>query len=179
MDSELYVKGGRELAQALRELPDRLEANVLRGALRAGATVFLKELRSNAARAPITAEARERLSRSFYIKTGRQGPALVAGVGMHKLPRGRVSKRGKPDTADDPKVWQLWLEKGTQDRFRRVGLVGGRRVSLTRRERQGTGAAGRMPAFPVARPALSVADQAVDAVTDYLSTRIDKELAKR
>jgi HK97 gp10 family phage protein len=42
------VRGGKELAELLRALPVKLENNIMRGALRAGAKVILVEAKANA-----------------------------------------------------------------------------------------------------------------------------------
>jgi HK97 gp10 family phage protein len=46
-----YVKGGAELNRFLQELPVKLEKNILRGALRAGANVVAPEVARNAPKA--------------------------------------------------------------------------------------------------------------------------------
>jgi HK97 gp10 family phage protein len=45
--SEIHIKGGRELQKFLDTLPARLEANIMRSALRQGAKVVLEEAKQN------------------------------------------------------------------------------------------------------------------------------------
>lgn len=46
--SNLHIKGGKELDDLLRTLPVKLERNVMRAALAAGARVIMKEAKANA-----------------------------------------------------------------------------------------------------------------------------------
>jgi len=47
--NDANITGGRELDQLLQTLPAKLETNIMRGALRAGANVYLVEVRRNLA----------------------------------------------------------------------------------------------------------------------------------
>lgn len=47
MNNLVNIKGGRELAKALQELPIKIEKNIMRSALRAGANVIKNEAKAN------------------------------------------------------------------------------------------------------------------------------------
>jgi HK97 gp10 family phage protein len=70
--SEITVEGLAALEQALTQLPEKIERNVIRGALRAGSKVFLQEARR---RVPIKTGA---LRKSIRISVRRTRSGLVA-----------------------------------------------------------------------------------------------------
>jgi len=47
MSDELHIAGGRELDEALKRLPAKMQANIMRAALRAGAAVLRKAVQEN------------------------------------------------------------------------------------------------------------------------------------
>lgn len=47
MSSKFYIRGGKELREALETLPKKLEKNIMRSAMRAGAKVIADEAKKN------------------------------------------------------------------------------------------------------------------------------------
>jgi HK97 gp10 family phage protein len=72
--SEVHVKGLRELSAAMQELPAKLERNVLRGGLRAGANVIKPVAQSN-----IQSQS-GRLAASLRVGTGTRGGRVTGYV---------------------------------------------------------------------------------------------------
>lgn len=77
--SETRIKGLAELQRALDELPAKIEANVMRGALRAGAKVLLADAQKSAAFADHTGALRASLRVTTSLKRGRIAAAVKAG----------------------------------------------------------------------------------------------------
>jgi HK97 gp10 family phage protein len=71
------IKGLRELQQALDQLPEKLERNIMRGAMRAGAKVFLDEAKQHV---PVASgDLRDSLRISTSVKGGVVKAAVKAG----------------------------------------------------------------------------------------------------
>lgn len=147
------VKGLKELNEALRQLPERVARNTLRGATAAGAAVIRKEARL---RAPIyTGDLSDKhppagtLRKSVYQKQIRELSSLVKQtfyVGV------RTGKRLKDKTGRtlDAYYW----------RFVEFGTV-------------------KMSARPFLRPAFEAKKlEAIEAIKAYLAARIPKEAEK-
>lgn len=85
--AEVHVKGLAELEQFLQTLPDKLQKNVLRGALRAGANVVLEQAKLDCPVGDPSARGkrlyghyRGALRDSLRIKTGVKGGKIFASV---------------------------------------------------------------------------------------------------
>lgn len=155
MADDINIKGGRQLDQILQNIPVRLQTNILRGALRAGANVFKAEAKSN-------------LEQNGSIDDGE----LLKSV--------RVSARLKGSTvtasvkAGNKKAYYWgWVEFGTKPHVikaaRAKGLLFGGNVVA---EVLHPGARPR----PYLRPALdSKSADAVAAVAEYIKKRLTKE----
>ena len=75
--ANISITGGKELAQFLQQLPVKLEKNIMRGALRAGAKVILDEARINV---PVQyGELKKSLRVSTNVKRGRVEAKVKAG----------------------------------------------------------------------------------------------------
>lgn len=73
----LDILGGKALAKALAELPTKIERNIMRSALRAGASVIAAEARKNV---PVdTKELRQSIRTSSNAKRGTVEANAVAG----------------------------------------------------------------------------------------------------
>lgn len=81
--SEVHVKGLSELHKFLQELPVKVEKNVLRGAMRAGAKVIEKEAKRLAPSAPPNSRNRKR----YGLKAGALRDSIRVSV---RTQRGRV-----------------------------------------------------------------------------------------
>lgn len=163
--SYVNVKGFAELKQAMLDLPAKIEANILRGALRAGAQVIAEEARR---RAPYDTGA---VKESVRVSARRRGADIY--VTVKAGGRSRVKKSGKLDAGA---YWAHWVEYGTaphwiKPRDRKSLLIAG----LMREAVKHPGARAK----PFMRPAFDSAHlAAVSAVRDYIAARLPREIAR-
>lgn len=160
-----HVQGFAELQKTLLELPAKIEANILRGALRAGAQVIAEEVRT---RAPEdTGTLKESVRVSTRLKRGSVHVTVKAGG------RSRVKKPGR---IEQGAYWGSWVEYGTAPHWikpknRKSLFIAG----LMREIVKHPGARAR----PFMRPAFDASHlAAVSAVRDYIAARLPKEIAK-
>lgn len=167
MTQEIHVRGLAELNRALEQLPVKIERNILRGALRAGAKVQLDEARRLVPVAPPNEE-------NARLYGGRPG-ALRDSLRISVRARGSVvtaqvkagGKRSGTDTYYAP-----WVEKGTKPhdikpRARKSLFFAG----LLREVVRHPGAAPK----PFMRPALERTTQRVLAtIVAYIRRRLTK-----
>lgn len=100
IDMKFEFNGGKELSDALQELPRKLENKVLRKALRQGGNILLKKARSLA---PVKTGA---LKRGIKLRIDlRNGPAAIITV---KIPGKGKTKGGGP-------YYGSFIELGTKD----------------------------------------------------------------
>lgn len=158
------LKGGPELMRFLDALPGNLKQNVLRGAMRAGATVVAGQAKANTN----SSEVRE----GIYVSTGARNGTIVAKVKL----KGFAASVG------------IWAEYGTAAHWisidkadRRVGIR-----TINRNERQGVSLViggkfvgpsvhhpGGRP-HPFLRPALDARENdAIEAMANYIRTKIE------
>lgn len=97
--SEVHVKGLAELQKLLDELPAKIEKNIMRGALRAGANVVKAQAQAN-----IHSVSGE-LARSLRVSTNAKGGKVIAKV---------VAGKGFGAKGTPPKNLPLWVEYGTK-----------------------------------------------------------------
>ena len=151
-----HVQGLRELQAALKELPDRIARNVLRGSVSAGAAVIRKEA---AARAPVSAGPKRQgqpppgtLKRSVYQKQIRNLSSLVRQTFIVSVRKGKKYRnQGKKGNLSQDAWYARFVEFGTA----------------------------KMAARPFLRPAFEARKgEAVAAIKDYLARRIPLEVAK-
>ena len=151
-----HVDGLKELQAALKELPDRIARNILRGSVSAGAAVIKKEA---AARAPVsTGPVRQghpppgTLKRAVYQKQIRELSSLIKQtfyVGVRKGKKYR--NQGKKGNLSQDAYYAPFVEFGTA----------------------------KMAARPFLRPAFEARKgDAVAAIKAYLERRIPEEVAK-
>ena len=161
------IRGGAEVARALKELGPRIEKNVMRSAINAGAKALAAEIRKNTRTVDIPSEARGRLRRAIKHKRARGKPGVVTSeIVVMSVKKKRLAPGEKPRSADNPKVWWRWLEYGTKQR----------RTRGTTRQAHNTGA---VPAQPFIRPVVDAKSTvALDATRVYAAARIEKEAAK-
>ena len=145
------VKGYAELQEALNQVSPKIEANIMRGALRAGAVLIQKEAKAGAPK-----------------KTG----TLVAGIKVSTANRyGRVSATVK--TTGKHAYLAPWLEHGTaahniQPKKKKFLSFGGIVMAAVMHP----GIKGK----PFMRPAMdNKAGPALVAVGEYIKRRLDKE----
>lgn len=164
------VSGLEELHRILDEFPARLQNNVLRGAVRAGAKV-LQETAARKARIATAADYSRgdegRLARSIVTASRRdRNGDLVGGIRIkhHRYVIAGRTRSGKPKNRyyDPARVWHFF-EFGTEERTQKKFKKKARRTGFVSRR-------------PYIRPTVTErADAAVDRVRDYLAQRIDKE----
>lgn len=152
--SDFQLTGLAELNEILQTLPAKIEANVLRGAMRAGQKVILEAAKANV---PVKSGAlRDSLKIKTSTRKGKASATLVAGdkraFYAHMVEFGTAAHMIKPKKAKS-----LFF----------AGLA--RQVI----DHPGAGQQPFMrPAFDEAAPA------ALDAVREYIATRLPKEIAK-
>lgn len=154
------ILGGKELAKALAELPIKIERNIMRAALRAGASVVATEARRNV---PVDSQELKRSIRtSSNSKRGMVEANAVVG--------NRKAKKG---------WYATFVEFGTAPHMIRAGK---NKPMLSFRDRNGvwhrvlevnhTGA----KAKPFMRPAFDTkSEEAIKAVADKIRERLTNE----
>lgn len=102
--AEVRVKGLADLNKLLQQLPAKMEANVLRGALRAGAKVLEAQVRANV---PVdTGRLRDSIRVSVRSRRGRVTASVFAGgATKKKVTGGKVSYSNA--------YYAQWVEFGT------------------------------------------------------------------
>ena len=99
MDDTIRIRGGKELSQFLQQLPLRIEKNIMRSALRAGAGVIAKEAKNNV---PIKyGKLKKSIRTGSNAKKGHVEAYLLAG--------GRSNKKEKDKSA----FYATFVEFGT------------------------------------------------------------------
>ena len=148
--ADFEVQGLKELNDALQQLPVKLERNILRGAIRAGAQPIVDAARRLA---PVLSDADPRRvfgalaksihARSVQMKNGMLTGGVVAG-GAATVGRGK-------DKVEADAFYARFVEYGTA----------------------------KMAPRPFLRPAIdSKTEAAIDATADYIRTRVDQEIAR-
>ena len=164
------VSGLKELHRILDELPARLQNNVLRGAVRAGAKVLQETAARKARIATAFDNARGdqgRLAQNIVTASRRdRNGELVGGIRVkhHRYVTVGRTRSGKPKNRyyDPGRLWHIF-EFGTEERTQKKFKRKARRT-------------GFIASRPYIRPTVTErADAAVDRVRDYLAQRIDKE----
>lgn len=153
------IRGLAELDKVLSDLPVKMEANILRGALRAGAMVIQQAAQAN-----------------VPTRTGRLRDTIRASAGIDKRV-GRVTARvragGRKTKRSEGAFYAHMVEFGTQPhdikpRGRKSMVVAG----LLREIVHHPGAAAR----PFMRPAMDASHAAAaQAVADYIRNRLTKQ----
>lgn len=154
MVSELHVSGLSELDKLLKELPAKVERNILRGAMRAGAKVF-----------------EGRAKQLVPVKSGQLRDSIKVST---RSKRGRVSATVR--AGGKKAFYAHMVEFGTARHFikprKRKSLFF---AGLAREVVDHPGSAPK----PFMRPALDNSQrEAVNAAADYIRKRLAKEAAK-
>ena len=175
------LKGGPELVKFLSELPDKIQRNLMRGALRAGAKVVAEEAKLRIH--PVTGLT----AKSIGVSTGRRNGMITAkvrtkGPGAYKAPFLEfgtaphwITARGaKVPTASGRAVSVRTLNRAARitadgDKERHALVINGQFVG------QMIAHPGARP-HPFMRPALDAkADEAVEAMGAYIRARMTKQ----
>jgi len=179
----LEVKGLDTLQGRLADLEDKLRRRVIRSALRPAMRVYRRKIQANIMQLDLSPSGKEQLRRNLTVRVekARRGNILFGRV--------RMRHPGKP-------IW-LWIEKGTQDRYRVVkrefDFITVHRGSFldprskTGKYRRATtyrmmvlrptwkAYTGRMKEQPFVRPAIEAGtDEAIAAFRKALRIQIDK-----
>lgn len=152
--ADAHVKGLRELGQMLQALPVKLERNIMRGAMRAGANVILEQAKVNVPVAEPSDRNRERYGAyaGALRDSGRVGGRSRKGRVTSYVRFGGKTKSGVPV------FWATWAEYGTKPHSNgRRGMHPGARPN------------------PFLRPAADTAQgEAVVAVGKYVYRRLEQ-----
>jgi len=153
--NELNVKGLSDLNKLLNEFPAKVEGNIMRGAMRAGAKVF-----------------EDRAKQLVPVKSGSLRDSIKVRT---RSKRGRVS--ATVSAGDKKAFYAHMVEFGTAQHFikpksRKSLFFAGLAMDVV----DHPGAKSK----PFMRPALDGGQtEAVNAAADYIRKRIDKEAAKK
>lgn len=167
----VYVSGLKELQAALKELPQRIARNVLRGGVAAGAAVIRKEA---AARAPV------------YYPAGSYTDLATGKTHITKLQDGHpppgtlkravYQKQINELSSATKQVFKVSVRKGKQ--YQNQGKKGNLSQDAYYAAFVEFGTS-KMAARPFLRPAFEAKkSEAVKAIRDYIAARIPDEVAK-
>lgn len=177
MADETTIVGGRQLAEMLRQLPVKIEKNIMRAAMRAGAAVLRGEARD------LVPVDMGDLRRSIRVSTSAKGGTVKASVKAgnkrafyaHMVEFGTKPHLIKVKEEDRPVNYRLTQRRGVLTRvsmrtINRRGLMIGNNFVGPKVEHPGA-----RPA-PFMRPALdNASDRAIKAVADKVRERLTKE----
>lgn len=165
MANEIKIEGLAELNKMLQQLPAKVEKNIIRGGLRAGAAVFRDKTKAN-----IPAQMLA-LKRSIRITTNTRSGRITATV-----------VAGNKDA-----YYAHWIEYGTASYYQGKGRTVGQPYAI--RPRGGAAALRFNNIFtggvihpgirprPYMRPAVdSGTQEAIRAMVDYMKARIEREM---
>lgn len=159
------ILGGKALAKMLNELPLKIERNIMRSALRSGASVIAAEARRNVPNA--SGELKSTIRTSSNAKRGMVEANVVVGITKKDKVTGVKTKKG---------WYATFVEFGTAPHIIKAGK---KKPRLSFRDRNGvwrtvlevnhTGATAK----PFMRPAFdSKGEEAVKAVADRICERL-------
>ncbi len=165
--SELHVQGLAELHKVLQELPAKIEANILRGALRAGSNVFKEAARDQVPVAP----PNDKNARLYNGRMGLLRDSIRVSVRFRK---GRMQASIKAGSKDA--YYASWVEFGTaahriKPKNRRALWLAGKSWELINHP-------GARPKPFMRRTFDGKNRAALDAFADYIRIRLPKEIAK-
>lgn len=168
MSDDIAISGLAELNDMLQQLPAKIEANVLRGALRAGQKVIAEEAKL---RCPV-APPNSRNARLYGSYAGALRDSIRVGT---RVKNGMVTVTVK---AGDKKAYYAHMvEYGT--RAHEEKPAGAKSLFVAGLFKMQINHPGSM-AKPFMRPAFDTkAQQAIEAAADYMRTRIPKEIDKQ
>jgi HK97 gp10 family phage protein len=160
----INISGGKQLAEFLNQLPLKIEKNIMRSALRAGASVIAKEAKLNA---PVkTGNLKKSIRTGSNTKKGYVEAYIAAG-----------GKKSKSNKLKKGAFYAQFIEYGTATHFikpknkKKLSFIAkdGNLVNTLSVNHPGT------QAKPFMRPALdSKGTQAVSAVTAKIRARLTK-----
>jgi hypothetical protein len=173
METTIKLTGFKELAEALRDLPDNIGKNVLRSAVAAGAAVIRVEVKANAEAMRDTGT----LARAIYQKQIPEQSGLQKQVFYVSARQGKqYQKVGKKQVSKDA-FYARWVELGHWSRPSGGGHIAkragqsGREAELNRLSAAGAIKWVGPKAF--LRPAFDVKkDAAVDAIGAKIAERL-------
>lgn len=172
-----YVAGLEELRAALKQLPERISRNVLRGAVAAGAAVIRKEAQAIApvytgsvaqGHPPPGTLKRSIVQKQIVELSGPTRQTFYVTVRKGKKYRGQ----GKKGNLSQDAYYASWVEFGHY-------YVPPRPKGVSRKAHRAANRAKFVPAKPFMRPAFeSKKGEAVAAIREYMANRIPQEVAK-
>lgn len=185
--SEIKIEGLADLHKMMQELPAKIEANVLRGGMRAGAKVIEEEAKRLA---PVESGAlRDSIRVSVRSRNGKVEATIKAGDSKTKK-----LVENRPDGSVKVTYRNAWyarlVEFGTAQHY--IKAIKAKALILRSNRRASSGFAKRWTSWivegvthpgakrkPFMRPALDTkAQQAVQTLADYIRDRLPKEFRK-
>lgn len=111
MSTERHVTGLKELYRVLQSLPVKMERNVMRGALRAGANVILDQAKANV---PVAEPSQRNRERYGAYAGALRDSGRVGGRARGGKVTAYVRFGGGKTKAGVPVFWAGWVEYGTK-----------------------------------------------------------------
>ena len=175
------VEGMEELLKKLRILPEKVQKNVMSGAVRAGAKPIIEEAKA------LVPSKYSQLRESIGLKKASKPKVLKKTLLIYKISP-MVKNVTRKFTLKDGTKWSIkgsvdgwyghFIEFGTYARLDHnfKGKISGKRKQ--RRDKIVASGGGIAP-HPFMRPAFEKkGEEAIDATRDYMRKRLDKEIAK-
>lgn len=157
-ETSIEIKGAKELYDQLQQLPAKIERNVMRGAIRAGALVIQEEAKQlvPVGKGPTAGQLRDSIRVSVRAIQGKVFATIRAGNGKafyaHFVEFGTAAHEERPQGARS-----LFFAGVFSEVVKHPGAA----------------------PKPFMRPALDAkAQSAIDAVADYVRERLPKEFTK-
>lgn len=181
-----HISGLKELQDALKQLPQNIARNILRGSVSAGAALIRDEAKRNA---PVYTGSPQMghpppgtLKRSVYIKQIPERSSVFKQVVFVGVRKGKkYQHQGKHGALSQDAYYAAWVEFGHYYAPPGKHGFGTRRGAMNAVAFNGGGVSGALfvPAHPYMRPAWdSQKRSAVQRIKDYLAQRIPKEVEK-
>lgn len=164
--AEVKIKGLKELYDALQTLPVKLEQNVMRGALRAGAKVFESEIKQTVPVAP----PNEKNKRLYGGREGLLRDSVRVSVRVRRGQVTAIVKAGGKAKGGGDAYYARFVEFGTAAHYIRAKSAKG--LTLNGAVFRGVMHPGARPK-PFMRPAFDTQHvRAVEAAREYIRGRL-------
>lgn len=116
--AKTQVQGLDQLIKRFQTMPQKLEKNVVKKALQAGAKVYIESIKQQIDSLPMSSSGKRRLKRALIVKPIRSKRMAKGAVSFGvkiRVPRNRDER----ESTERPWYWFLF-EDGTTDRYRKT-----------------------------------------------------------